>query len=173
MEVWKDIEGYDGAYQISNRGVVFCRETFVILSGVKYRKVPKELKSACNGRGYRYVTIQVNRERKNHYVHRLVADAFIPNPDNKPEVNHKNGIKTDNRVENLEWCTRLENVRHSSKLGLCRKRGSKVNAMKVIHVKSGVVYDCIKDAAEDLSINYGTLKDGIRKKGLYKGLQLL
>ena len=106
-EVWKDIPWFNGKHQVSNIGRV---------RDVSYRKtwnikVLKLLKSVI---GYNrvYITIPSNSKRF-FYVHRLVAKAFIPNPENKPEVNHINSIRSDNRVENLEWCTQSENMKHS------------------------------------------------------------
>lgn len=81
-------------------------------------KAPRILKPSPNKNGYLRVCIYIGDKKKNCFVHRLVAQAFIPNPDNKPEVNHKNGIKTDNRVENLEWVTTSENVQHAFDTGL-------------------------------------------------------
>ena len=73
---------------------------------------------SCNGNGYLYVSKQSGRKTKHYYVHRLVAEAFIENPLNKPEVNHIDGNKRNNIVENLEWCTRGENIIHAYKTGL-------------------------------------------------------
>jgi hypothetical protein len=78
----------------------------------------KKLKASVNTRGYYYVSIQKDKRGKHKTVHRLVAETFIPNPVNKPQVNHINGIKTDNRVENLEWATSVENLRHAYDTGL-------------------------------------------------------
>lgn len=76
-----------------------------------------QIKTGRNGR-YRLVTAQVNRKQKRFYVHRLVAEAFIPNPDGLPEVNHIDGNPANNRAENLEWCTRAENCQHAYRTGL-------------------------------------------------------
>ncbi|MCT4151400.1 HNH endonuclease [Elizabethkingia anophelis] len=83
------------------------------------------LKPYDTGRGYRTIDININGERFYKKIHRLVAEAFIPNPENKKEVNHKNGIKDDNRVENLEWVTPTENIRHSFQFGMNKNIGEK------------------------------------------------
>lgn len=170
QEVWKDISGYGGKYQVSNLGTVYARNTIVKLSGRVCQKIPHVLLAACNGNGYRYVTISVNRKRKNHYVHRLVAEAFIPNPNNFPYVNHKNGIKSDNRVANLEWCTQKYNVRHAISQGLIKRGADSSSAKRVYEITNRIKFGCVKDAARYLKVNYGTLKDGLRRNRVYKGL---
>lgn len=169
MEIWKDIEGYNGQYQVSNLGFVFARKTYVKGFGGTYLKKPHVLKDACNGKGYRYVTISVNRRRKNHYVHVLVAKSFLPNPDNKPEVNHINGNKMDNRAENLEWVTHSENLLHAVKTGLRKTGAQSSHARRVYSIKDGIEFGCVKEVAELLNMNYGTLKDGLRRNRQYKG----
>ena len=118
-EIWKDIEGYEGLYQISNIGQIKALEKPRISpSGGVGIRPEKILKTWDNQRGYLQIVIRKNNIPKGHKIHRLVAEHFIPNPNKYPQVNHKNGIKTDNRVENLEWCTAQENIRHSWKNGL-------------------------------------------------------
>lgn len=107
-EVWRDIDGYDGLYQVSNMGRV---------RSCKYGKW-KVLKPATINKGYFFVNLWRNGEGKHYLVHRLVAEAFIPNPDDKPQVNHINGVKNDNREVNLAWCTSSENRQHAYDAGL-------------------------------------------------------
>ena len=103
-EVWKDIEGYEGLYKISDKGRV---------KSIGYGK-ERILKPANNGRGYLLVDLCKNNEKKHFLVHRIVAQAFIPNPNNLPEVNHRDENKENNRVENLEFCDRKYNCNYGT-----------------------------------------------------------
>ena len=108
MEQWKPIEGTDGKYEVSNLGRVRTNG-----------KRPGLLTLTKQPKGYLYAMIQLsNGKQKNCRVHRLVAEHFLPNPDNMEEVNHKDGNKENNHVGNLEWCTRSHNVQHSYDTGL-------------------------------------------------------
>lgn len=100
-EVWRDIEGYNGKYIVSNLGNV---------RSVAYRTQHKLLTKVTNYKGYLRVRLPDGLK----YIHRLVAQAFIENPDNLPQINHKNENKTDNRVSNLEWCSSLYNIRYGT-----------------------------------------------------------
>lgn len=97
MEKWKNIKGFEN-YEVNDDGQV------------RNKKTGRILKPYDNGRGYVEVDLLINGKRTTKKIHRIVAEAFIPNPENKPEVNHINEIKTDNRVENLNWMTREENM---------------------------------------------------------------
>lgn len=118
-EIWKDIDGYEGYYRISNLGRVksLCR---AILRGKNPMKIKERiLTPSLNTCGYFQVDLRKGKEkRKQHRNHRLVADAFIQKIEGKDYVNHKDGCKTNNRLENLEWCTFSENIKHAYDIGL-------------------------------------------------------
>lgn len=125
MEIWKDIVGYEGLYMISNMGRVKKLNSIVTqvgFNGVEYSRRFKERLIGQNSGKENYQMIHLRKDGLNKAIrtHRLVAIAFIPNTENKPEVNHINGIKSDNRVENLEWCTSSENQFHSVRTGLSK-----------------------------------------------------
>jgi hypothetical protein len=115
MEIWKDIPEWEGLYQVSNLGRVKSLRKRIILKPLKLRK------------GYLGVEFRESNKRKHFRVHRLVALVFIPNPENKPEVNHKDGIKSNNHVDNLEWCTASENVQHAYDTGLKKPNIGEIN----------------------------------------------
>lgn len=106
QEIWKDIPGYEGKYQISNLGNVLS------LHFKRSSTNSQLLKPRIDHNGYSRVYLRKPGERKVFFIHRLVAIAFIPNPQNKPFVNHINSNRSDNRAENLEWCTQQENIKH-------------------------------------------------------------
>ena len=127
-EQWRPVVGYEGLYEVSSYGNVYSMRT------------KKILKPRDNGRGYLRVNLYKNGKQKNCRVHRLVAEAFIPNPENKPTLNHINEIKTDNRVCNLEWMTHKENTQYSL-------------AKRVLCIETGDIYDSIKEATEKTGVN--------------------
>lgn len=151
----KDIEGYEGIYKISKDGKVFSlyKNSYLI---------PQN-----HPGGYLLVGLCKNGKKNHRTTHRLVAKAFIDNPLNKKEVNHINGIKTDNRVENLEWVTRCENELHAYKIGLKkigkRKFSTKkirdkvIIAKKIKDVLTNEVYGSITEASEKTKIKRTTL----------------
>lgn len=116
-EIWKEIEGYDGFYQISNFGRV---KSFYNHNNIKERY----LKLLIDKDGYFYVDLNLNGNNKKHKVHRLVASAFIENKNNLPQVNHLDENKQNNHVNNLEWCTAQYNNIYGNRLNKVRKRVS-------------------------------------------------
>lgn len=115
MEVWKEIEGFEGLYEVSNEGRVRGIDRYVKSSKGKLNHLKeKELQQFLKN-GYLAVRLCKDGKHKAHYVHRLVATAFIDNPDNLPQINHKNENRTDNRIENLEWCSVFYNINYGDR----------------------------------------------------------
>lgn len=112
-EIWKDIKGYEGLYMVSNEGRVKS-----LRPGSRIRSEDGTLYPTINDIGYVIVTLYNGKNRKKHTVHRLVAEAFIENPENKQIINHKDENKTNNRAENLEWC----DYRYNNNYGTARQR---------------------------------------------------
>ena len=117
-EEWRDVPNYIGLYQASNLGRIKSLERFVRNRNNIMKVQNKVLKSAINTNGYRTVVLRKDLKGKSIAVHRLVAIAFILNINKKKCVNHKNGIKIDNSISNLEWCTSSENNKHAFDNGL-------------------------------------------------------
>ena len=117
-EIWKPIKNYESLYEVSSLGKVKSFKR----SGAK----EKILKCFYDEYGYVRVCLSKNGKSKKYKVHRLVAEAFIPNPKNFPQINHDNGIKDDNRVENLEWCTSSFNTIHSYVNNLNKTKDKKI-----------------------------------------------
>ena len=151
-EIWKDIPNYEGLYQISNYGRI-----------KSYKQHNARLMSLSPNR-YGYVEKQLykNNKYESKRIHRLVAEAFIPNPNNLPEVNHKDGNKQNNTVHNLEWCTTKENNWH--RYNVLHKTWS--SDKKVICVETEVIYKNITSAAQETNIDgssIGRVCSGKRK----------
>lgn len=124
MEIWKEIEGYNGLYLISSHGRVMSL----------FANKQKIIKQGKTKKGYMIVGITHKAKFKNYKVHRLVAKAFIPNPQNKPEVNHKDLNKANNNVDNIEWVTGHENFLHAVANGVCLPKKLKYKKTKDIIV---------------------------------------
>ena len=161
MEIWKDVKGYEGEYLVSNMGRVKSIKK-------KFGTLHQEtiLKPATIWTGYLRVGLVKDKKSKSIFVHRLVAQEFIPNPENKPIINHINGDRTDNRVENLEWCTQKENCNRSDKV----KNGERYNSVKVID-SEGNIFNSYRSAAKHYNINPNTVKNDCIGKTKYSPTQ--
>ena len=136
-EEWRDIKGYEGLYQVSNLGRV---------KSLKKRFYGLIMKVAMSD-GYVTIGLRKNGKRKVFKMHRLVAINFIPNIHNKKIVNHINGVKYDNRLENIEWCTQKENVRHAFDIG-CRNNNHFKSKIEMYTINGEFIksFNSIKDA---------------------------
>lgn len=153
MENWKDIKGYEGLYQVSDKG------------NIRNIKRNSNLKPTPDADGYLRVSLSKNNKGKTFKVHRLVAEAFIPNPENKPTVDHINTIRTDNRVSNLRWFTKKEQITENVITSGRRRK-------KVLCITTGEIFDSAMDAVRHYNIknkygvsNAANPKNDIRTAG--------
>ena len=151
-EIWKDVKGYEGLYRVSNLGRVFSIRTNIFLSESK------------NMKGYSILAFTIKDKSYMQLVSRLVAKMFIENPENKSQVNHKDGIKSNNNAINLEWCTNSENMKHSYKTGLhISMKGENHPCSKL--TKKDVLYirDNYKEmgSTKDIALKYGVKPNAI------------
>ena len=152
MEIWKDIKGYEGLYQVSNMGRI---------KSLNYRRTGEEglLSGKPNSGGYLIVNLSKNKKRKSFYIHKLVAENFLPNPKNLPEVNHIDENKENNTVYNLEWCDRKYNNNYGSRMervsvslkGKKHKKHKKPKLKKqILCVETGKIFDTSQDVIDKM-----------------------
>lgn len=178
-KIWKDVLGYEGLYNVSEDGLFLSKRR----GGTKGYSEWNLIKTIEKPDGYCNVILSKNGKHATFRVHRIVALAFIPNPNNLPEVNHKNGVRNDNRVENLEWVTRSENVLHSfavlnkvnsfkgkkhtdetkQKIREYRLGKSSSGSNHTYITINGIEYKGIRVACKILKINRGNLVSKIKK----------
>jgi hypothetical protein len=139
QEIWKDIKNFEGCYQVSNFGNIRRLDTLIPFKGTLSIKKGKVLKTTKNSKGYLTIVLCWKSYRKTYSVHRLVALTFLPNVNNKPQINHIDGNPLNNKVDNLEWCTFSENQRHAYDTGLKGKNENsgmaKLTNLQVIEIK--------------------------------------
>ena len=171
-EVWKSIEGFEGFFQISNHGRIRSLDRYVnARNGGKRFEHGRIMKSSINSRKYYILPLRKNGYVKTFRINRLVAIAFIPNPENKPEVNHIDGDKQNNHVKNLEWSTHKENIKHALETGLqvpfkgCEVGTSKLKNHEVLKIRQ--LYKTgnytYKQLSEMFNVSYNTIYSVIKR----------
>ena len=155
--MWKDIKGYEGLYQINSKGQIkhlpYQRKN-ILTNGTSLMK-ERIIRPFTENHGYQLARLYKNSKATPYLVHRLVAEAFIPNPDNLPEVNHKDENKLNNNADNLEWCSHKYNINYGSsiKKRVQTQTNRKDLSKPVICVETETIYPSIKEATRQTGIN--------------------
>jgi len=159
-EIWKPVKGFEGIYEVSNIGTVRSIDRYMVHNTYKESAKPKRqlhrgkiIKQYINnqGKGYMYVILWLHSKSYKRYVHRLVAESFIENPNGFPEVNHIDGNPKNNSVSNLEWTTHAENIKHSIITGLTRGKERNVVGTN-IKTNEKIYFDSIQKAAKHFGV---------------------
>jgi hypothetical protein len=157
-EYWVPIPNYEQYYEINNLGTIRSIPRRILTKSGYYKpEKERKLTQRISNKGYLSVTLSKHGQSKTHHVHRLLALVFIPNPDNKPILNHINGNKLDNSIHNMEWVTYSENVIHAYKHGLYKSTERKRRI--ILDACTGETYTSIKKAALSLNIEYSTCRN--------------
>lgn len=163
-EIWKDISGFEGKYQISNFGRIKSLSREIRNKFSYYIKPEKIFNKYLNGEGYQIVKLyKGNKNFDNFHLHRLVASAFIPNPNNYLQVNHIDGHPSNNHVNNLEWCTNSQNTKHAYSIGLKDPKNYRGSANSSAKITEDVVLNIRKDKSNGLSYDELFQKYNLRK----------
>ena len=173
IEIWKDIEDYPN-YQISNFGRVKSKERYVNTIGGAKRKIKdKILKPTLDSRGYYVVSLYNEKGKSNpKLIHRLVCETFLENKNNYPVINHINGIKIDNRLENLEFCTQSHNIKEAYRLGLEKPNKTNLGKFGIKNKKARKIKQIDINTNEIINVFYGVCEAG-RKTGInYRNIDL-
>lgn len=160
MEIWKAAKGYESYYDVSSNGRVRSYNY-----SAKRIGPPRLLKQRINAKGRPFLTLRRNKVTKTYKVHRLVAETFLPNPNNLPQVNHIDGVKTNNMLCNLEWCTAEFNHQHAFRLGLSRKGGgnatTKLTTVSVAEIRESYIPGSTIHGTRALAKRYGVSSSAI------------
>ena len=154
-EIWLPIEGYENLYEVSNLGRVRRLESFVTNTNGVRRKVPGKILKPGTARGYLIVNLSKNGISRPFLIHRIVSTAFLPNPDNLPQVNHRDENKQNNSVENLEWCSAKDNNNYGTR----NKRISEKRSKQVLCVELNQIFPSLNEAARQLRLSVGNISN--------------
>ena len=165
MEIWKDIENFEGLYQISNLGRVKSVNRIVhVEDPKKHREYDKHFPECIKAttldtKGYVMVTLKKDGKTSRYRIHRLVAKAFIPNTDNLPQINHKDENKENNCVDNLEWCTNIYNNHYGTRISRISEKRRGISTHNSIKVKVfGIIYDSLSKAGKAIGVSGDIIK---------------
>lgn len=188
-EIWKPIKGYEGLYEISNKGNVRSLDRYVMNGNRCCLLKGKPRKTYFISTGYLMVDLYKNSQRTHYLIHRLVAEAFIPNPNVLPFIDHINTIRTDNRVENLRWCSCKENMNnpltrehiknrpkevHEKMLATKRKNQSHTCEIPVYYIDedgSKISFKSMMEAQRQTNVHHFSISLSIKKKRPISGRQ--
>ena len=184
MELWEPIKGMEHYYKVSNLGrIKSLKRIKRQWNGYKYieYEIPEKIRKPRIFNGYYMVNLTVDGVRYQKWIHRLVAEAFIPNPDNLPEVDHKNGRKLDNRANNLRWVTKEDNLRYMNnrrkdkktreietqfgKNNITTKNSSRKDKTKILHLETGKLYNSSRHAGRELNLSDANIRRSCKTNG--------